>query len=1422
MDSLNDDQPEVSRAPVKRASSDMSSPEAQQDKAQGDASFQISSPDEKIFKPTSEVFQITRPEDMNNADFASGIFRVTRPTSVVKNTDLCSKVSTCPMPNDTVSCQSKITGKKHTSNSNERLTGKKCISATRRFKEKRSGYRNKQPMIPCNYNSAILLPRPQISIPQQTLAGAHIQRIPVLNNTFFQLPKNVPIASNSVTDAQIADKRSTKIVQDGLRLISNSNESVQTLNLCYSDQNNNSRVRNTQKDTEPNDTSTGESMFERNANDSMKSNTNSEVKTNGEVKQDRLEQKEVIRSVDVSLLETESCSTVCERSDIPNKLSVSNVLQYTTENFPSTNECFEGISPSNATKDVQPSRSFTDIHLTGVKSAEVELNANTTESSIYVNPEDIMVHKSKEDITEHTVNAQSRKRTYTDTSERYIVELKTGNMEMVKKSYVITNKCAYKKTADKQEETESKPFPKNSKVFQDIESRYMRHDLAGSTSFEKVFDDKCDIINKVESEKLSEVKDHHLLKLSDKERKYLRSKCYLENNLVNDVRRRFEQSPDNKNEFLKSTNEIVNNIHGIQPNEELMTKATNVNSNDHEPTLNNDMKVKTDSSNTKEKHDLLCMENKDKLVKDHKFIDQSHWNISLKQPVVRLQRLDYLPLEKSRSSIVETPGNQGEVSATKVVKNNGSTSKKVFYVVNSNELAKLNKHTDCARSASINDNTKPVQVQPSIMQTKTETAVSVNMPVNTVFSQSVLKSPPVSSGTNKKATTISYSNVDISDRQLEFASSVVDNKSSNHIKQLKTGPLIQQTAYSNKITVKELLEAKRDEGKNNSVTSRHSYEKVKRSASFPVQLYGRAIYGNPLITEHATGVPDVKNINLNIAKKIVAINTDTGNSSSLPESSVQENVYQNVTPVQTSRTIRIVNPHAHKPSSANQQLFIAPMPSMSLPNCKIEKSDQSTSLSVRSSDGEHNLVTCSEKEDSSKLVYIKIGDQTVIVKRREDKSSKKRKTLPAPKPKRTVVDDYKRKRKCSIDRFTKQMHRKSLGSNLKKLLKESDNKVHKLMYTLDLVPVELIKQISDTNVSGKTSDSEPNTPNKKTINSANEIEEKCVDIQAPDRSRSRERKNNVCKSSTNTANVIQINKLEDETVSYSVQEINVQFRKEGASRDHSLSSNIGYPCRLKFSIDGVIEKIYVERLKKGFYLVKNTSGDKTKLASRRKMYTYLVPYPPHIQTVPNDSMSIAIGEIYPEKQKSQNPFRNEDNDIQGLLERFLYPLKEVTNFEFVDERYSSITDKSMSPRSSSPMFYSKEMKHAFDDLIEESMFASDYNLSRRSETNLTKFDLQTTRFSERAMALKIKQNELFESCKKLKSEHMVKVGNKKKRDKALPNVAAKTEAAKDKDNSGVRVLNNPRDVLNEETYYYETVVSKSTINTDDDTVDVDA
>lgn len=413
----------------------------------------------------------------------------------------------------------------------------------------------------------------------------------------------------------------------------------------------------------------------------------------------------------------------------------------------------------------------------------------------------------------------------------------------------------------------------------------------------------------------------------------------------------------------------------------------------------------------------------------------------------------------------------------------------------------------------------------------------------------------------------------------------------------------------------------------------------------------------------------------------------------------------------------------------------------------------------------------------------------MIVKRCESTRSTDKKTLPAPKTKYSITNDYKRKHRRKKTTHAHRVHQQSLRSKLRKILQRSNEPVQKLVNTLDLVPVQLLKHFLDTTVKEEPIGEDLAVDANKSLMSPNRneiINIKPTEIrEGKHQTKTNSRKRKLSGSyQTKMANIMQIIKRADGTIAYSMHQVKVRYAKAKSTG----SFNPGTTCRLKFSVNGFLEKIYAESLQQGLFLVQNCKGKEAYLKENKNVDAVLVLYPPHIATVPDDSFCIAVGDLFSEEHKNQHTFQAESTHFQRVLEQFLWPFAMQNIDDFMDKRYSSVTDRSMSPRCCSPMFYSPKMKDVFDIDESRTSISASSSFSRKIETANGKTDRQSIRFSERAIALKIKQNELFETCRKLKSERTAKEGNKHRAERTSQSGSSTGVTIQDDFAEGVRVL----------------------------------
>lgn len=1286
-----------------------------------------------------------------------------------------------------------------------------------------SGYRKRQSYVPVNSRTAILLPRPQISASVTHTNELQIQQIPVLNNTQFQFSRPVAVdarcsndhisnttfkqATQSYPNDNITHKEKHTLSKTSLPPHDNTSENSVTL--C---RNNNSRVRNTKENDARKDKLvnisenkyTEEKLASRRdkASKNLGKNVNSEVKLTGNVEHKRLDDEtgrmenvkdQLVESVSASMLcYTNAQSEHCQKEG-KSVRSIREVacaaLEVDGSNLPSTSNLEIG----------EKSFAAVNMHIENDDVADTSTMSDTLQNRNGENTENTLVSDSRrlkfdekdekdmsntDNVTEiinrvasGEVTTTISRNSSTRKQARASRKAKQGNKNHASTTEMGTEESETKNDANKLQHTtkvgvrmlrRKHPSKKSLKAKLDIESRYMGHALTAVSSFEEVLEGKSDVINQIETDKLSKVKDHHLLTLSDDEREYLRSKCYLENDLTVDVRRRFEPHAEGKNEksIDKSSRDFIRSGSEDYPDCEQFEASTS--------------SAAVNFKDRMKEHQLGNIGKETYKDEQNKF----HADFKLKQPVVKLQRLGTIPTVKQEQGLqCRKPWKQDSTLRNSHTLNSTLPSRKIYYVINSNDIVRLQQQSPSAKAANSYASYKTApeitSTVPGDSNVTVSSASTVNSTINkNSFSCTTIQTPKLSSRTEfdlKAAQRIS-----VQDSQPNSSGSYSHNVDNNGEFKLKSSPASENLSlparpYCNKLTVKELLRAKRENRycgtlKNKQITPTHTH----------VQLSGKHIFENPstLITQNL--VKDTQsNVEMSVADK-----SSNRNQKSEPESLMHQQINQNKATTQPGRILHIVNPSLilAVPTFTHEYITSA-SDATAQPHITTEEN-------VVSQAETREIQTGSQKKQP---IYIKIGDQTMIVKRCESTRSTDKKTLPAPKPKYT--DDYKRKHRRAKTRHSHRVHQQSLRSKLRKILQRSNEPVQKLVSTLDLVPVQLLKNFLETTVKEEPIGEDLPVDTNKSLMSPNRNE--VINIKSTEtregkhQTKATSRKRKLSSSyQTKMANIMQISKRADGTVAYSTHQVRVRYAKAKSTG----SFNPGILCRLKFSVDGFLEKIYAESIQQGFFLVQNCKGEEAYLKKNEKIDAVLVLYPPHIATVPDGSFCLAVGDLFSEEHKNQHKFETESTHIQKVLEQFLWPFSMQNVDDFMDKRYSSVTDRSMSPRCCSPLFYSSKMKDAFD--IEEnrtsgcdrSGFSASSSFSRNFETATGKIDRQSTRFSERAIALKIKQNELFETCRKLKSERTAKEENKHIAERTSQSGPLRSVTIQDDFVEGVRVL----------------------------------
>ena len=211
-----------------------------------------------------------------------------------------------------------------------------------------------------------------------------------------------------------------------------------------------------------------------------------------------------------------------------------------------------------------------------------------------------------------------------------------------------------------------------------------------------------------------------------------------------------------------------------------------------------------------------------------------------------------------------------------------------------------------------------------------------------------------------------------------------------------------------------------------------------------------------------------------------------------------------------------------------------------------------------------------------------------------------------------------------------------------------------------------------------------------------------------------------------------------------------------------------YPCKLHLRHSDIIHQIDVETLRSGFYLVSEMDKNilKSKSTESHSVSAVLSLYPPDMNILPEGSMAIAVGKIndideseqpVPNENETDTVNKNVENIIKSILE--LDDLNDIEQIE--DERYASVKDVSMSPKCHSSKFYTPDMFECFTQKRRTDMRGScgvkisniDSNLrSVSAKSSFEDIEESDVTVSTKAHELKMKQNELYQECSKLREK----------------------------------------------------------------------
>ncbi|KAH3837468.1 uncharacterized protein LOC127879552 isoform X2 [Dreissena polymorpha] len=403
-------------------------------------------------------------------------------------------------------------------------------------------------------------------------------------------------------------------------------------------------------------------------------------------------------------------------------------------------------------------------------------------------------------------------------------------------------------------------------------------------------------------------------------------------------------------------------------------------------------------------------------------------------------------------------------------------------------------------------------------------------------------------------------------------------------------------------------------------------------------------------------------------------------------------------------------------------------------------------------DQEHTIAQAVGRNDH---VSVKIGPKTFIVKTTDvpNATAARRTTLPAPRPRKDLGDNdicRKRRKSHTSTLFSKKNKTDDLGE-ISPSTYQLNSPCLELAYSLNLIPYHpgLIKQGVMYSVNGAVDNSGQAGSVQDMIHDENDVK---------------------------FANIVQIFKHDSVPSSYHLASVKLTLSSGSCGEFRRWFDYSDYPCAIHMSDDGVIEHLEIESVRSGLYIVIDCIEGLPN-RSRCVVKAVLSVYPPHLAAIPSNTLAIVIGDIFESEAASRDAMDSisKTMSMEEVIKTFLELQKSHFSPELLDRKYGSTTDRSQSPKYHSPLFYSKSMHGIFEQHIlptpvssRHSIAASDScssSVTVRAGSNLShlKPNGDFTRFSERAMALKIRQNELFASCQRLKITHLKKRPIKRKR-----------------------------------------------------------
>lgn len=851
-------------------------------------------------------------------------------------------------------------------------------------------------------------------------------------------------------------------------------------------------------------------------------------------------------------------------------------------------------------------------------------------------------------------------------------------------------------------------------------SRYITDPRVGFGPNEGAFTPDRDIVEEVETRKLSSVSGHHLLSLTESEKQYLRNKGYME-------LQRTHVPPPRPSMEDKTINSKKKKI-------KKKTKSKNV---------GNGRVVANSQEVVKATHGQLTPNTGDLVTNSCKSDKTVPY---MKTPVVQLTKLEHI---KDKAEVEKI-----SVQSTDM---QNPFCPQMYYVVSSHDMTKLKPGEMC--KDSVEDTTKEAHCSGELKP--------VNQPVsscNGTVSHSVTDSAVKECQTDKyiRLGNVSYKVlqnnrekflikkrcVTSSPAEVSSTSGVFSNSG------VKGGwPLNIQMFNNNVIPANHLLKT--------DLTAAWSASPNKNL----YQKYGGAVNVRlPKKMHPNSDSSKSTDISSSVSWRLPKLASQPASSVSLnQESESRDTDLMNMkSKVRLEIPVRVINPRDVVINKAST-VVSSGMSSVNISECAALDKQIANKGVYSPSSKEISKPGCADEQDVA-------GYKATTPTKSDWRSNtlgQKRKTLPPPKPRDQVLRHVRSKSAWLTER---KMFRNGLRKAIKTLLGKSTHPVIKMANSLDLIPTEniirIIRGANLKNTPTKYAKIIPITNTAHGPNTGSKIRSNSVTRKVPQAE---------AEPAYQVVTAIQIFKDQNGHCTHSITNINVKIWTGENKELHRWHPFANHPCVLHFSANGIITNIEVESISKGLHVALD-SAECYPLKKARKVKTTLSIYPPYVSAIPSDTMALAFGDLSSTgSDETPGPGIADVNNLEQAISKLLGTPAKLVSKTFFDYKYGSETDKMASPRIHSHLFYRKDVSERFENGLLEASDSANEGASNINNNKNKSCGLLTAggllkqregvspRFSERAMALKIRQNELFETCRQLKRATQLREKRKRKR-----------------------------------------------------------